>query len=1639
MKKNILQIIKSQQTQSIQLDQETVYIQAEPDSTYQLILNEEQETPVFAKDDQDLWIWTEAPNSEPQVIIKNYYLYDNDGLFTFMRAEIAEAINTLEAAPVAEITTTTAANMSVAPVAPLIGGVTAIGASLAHGHHSAASATPTNTNPTNHTPEAPTFTPSAELIQSKAQANDVISTAKAADADNDTITYSLKTASDYLSVNAQTGEITLTVKGADWVNQGNTLPAVTIVANDGHSESEAVFNPTATNHTPEAPTFTPSAELIQSKAQANDVISTAKAADADNDTITYSLKTASDYLSVNAQTGEITLTVKGADWVNQGNTLPAVTIVANDGHSESEAVFNPTATNHTPEAPTFTPSAELIQSKAQANDVISTAKAADADNDTITYSLKTASDYLSVNAQTGEITLTVKGADWVNQGNTLPAVTIVANDGHSESEAVFNPTATNHTPKAPTFTPSAELIQSKAQANDVISTAKAADADNDTITYSLKTASDYLSVNAQTGEITLTVKGADWVNQGNTLPAVTIVANDGHSESEAVFNPTATNHTPEAPTFTPSAELIQSKAQANDVISTAKAADADNDTITYSLKTASDYLSVNAQTGEITLTVKGADWVNQGNTLPAVTIVANDGHSESEAVFNPTATNHTPKAPTFTPSAELIQSKAQANDVISTAKAADADNDTITYSLKTASDYLAVNAQTGEITLTVKGADWVNQGNTLPAVTIVANDGHSESEAVFNPTATNHTPEAPTFTPSAELIQSKAQANDVISTAKAADADNDTITYSLKTASDYLSVNAQTGEITLTVKGADWVNQGNTLPAVTIVANDGHSESEAVFNPTATNHTPEAPTFTPSAELIQSKAQANDVISTAKAADADNDTITYSLKTASDYLSVNAQTGEITLTVKGADWVNQGNTLPAVTIVANDGHSESEVVFNPAVTTQPIPPLIELDTLPQNMLVNPEGQQTVTVHIDRLSGSGTLTLMLGQQVLHTETVSQNGTISITLNQTLLNGEPLTAQIRTANGIASDSTNSIAAFYHSDSDFHDSRDLANVNKPIATKDTQGNISLSYDPARDPSKIDLPYFIAALSKTSKAGYVNKLWKNGYGTGFHIKYGFISAEDAAQKGYTGTKSYDTQHRQAVKDMLDIYASKTKLTFSEADTGADVYFWRDDMKKAYPNSYGVQGYAVYGGDLHMSTNFYPTDEFLKNTKNFYKGGYGTIAGGFGTLMHEYGHSLGLNHIFGAYIKQSSAEDKNMYSVMSYDDAMKETFIINGKEVKQEVTPTRLGIFDIAAIQYRYGVNEHERAGNDTYTFKAFNPNTEGNDIYIWDGAGNDTFDGSAETLDLHLNLTPGSWIYRGNEKTTTLLFDKDGKTIENQMFIGFGTQIENAIGGSGNDDIIGNETANHLQGKDGNDRLDGGAGNDWLEGGNGNDTLIGGSGNDILDGGTGADHLDGGDGDDIYFIDATGDIISDSSGTELIYSSIDYQLGNGLENLTLIGQASNAIGNNQANTLTGNDQANTLNGAGGDDILIGGDGNDILIGGSGADRFYFNSGIDQDGNNIDTIQDFNFAEGDRIILDKNIFATLQGSANNVLAADNFHLGSTAETADQHILYDQNSATLYYDVDGNGAQQSIAFAKLENLTSLDNQAFLIG
>ena len=65
----------------------------------------------------------------------------------------------------------------------------------------------------------------------------------------------------------------------------------------------------------------------------------------------------------------------------------------------------------------------------------------------------------------------------------------------------------------------------------------------------------------------------------------------------------------------------------------------------------------------------------------------------------------------------------------------------------------------------------------------------------------------------------------------------------------------------------------------------------------------------------------------------------------------------------------------------------------------------------------------------------------------------------------------------------------------------------------------------------------------------------------------------------------------------------------------------------------------------------------------------------------------------------------------------------------------------------------------------------------------------------------------------------------------------IENLIGSTHDDWLIGNGVDNELRGGLGADQMFGGAGADILLGENGNDNLFGGDGNDVLSGGSGID----------------------------------------------------------------------------------------------------------------------------------------------------------------------------------------------------------
>ncbi len=220
--------------------------------------------------------------------------------------------------------------------------------------------------------------------------------------------------------------------------------------------------------------------------------------------------------------------------------------------------------------------------------------------------------------------------------------------------------------------------------------------------------------------------------------------------------------------------------------------------------------------------------------------------------------------------------------------------------------------------------------------------------------------------------------------------------------------------------------------------------------------------------------------------------------------------------------------------------------------------------------------------------------------------------------------------------------------------------------------------------------------------------------------------------------------------------------------------------------------------------------------------------------------------------------------------------------------------------------------AGNDIISAGDGNDQINGmggNDV-ICGGPGNDTIDGNTGTDTVIGNA--GSDVLSGGSGTDTVSYfgTTDAVTLillnqataggESDTLAGF----ENAIGGSGADNIRGTAATN------------------VLNGGGGNDTLRGDTGNDRLDGDAGTDT--------VTYSQAAAAITATINGTAT---------GDGTDTLV---ETENLIGSPQADRLNGDAANNTIRGGSGADNIFGGAGNDALAGESGADRVDGEAGAD-------------------------------------------------------------------------------------------------
>ena len=230
------------------------------------------------------------------------------------------------------------------------------------------------------------------------------------------------------------------------------------------------------------------------------------------------------------------------------------------------------------------------------------------------------------------------------------------------------------------------------------------------------------------------------------------------------------------------------------------------------------------------------------------------------------------------------------------------------------------------------------------------------------------------------------------------------------------------------------------------------------------------------------------------------------------------------------------------------------------------------------------------------------------------------------------------------------------------------------------------------------------------------------------------------------------------------------------------------------------------------------------------------------------------------------------------------------------------------------------------TRTDPSFAERSLRNDIALtlYDNGGNDTLDLRTDIHDQRVDLRSEG------------ISDVYG--LVGNLVIARDTLIENFIAGSGNDEIIGNATANRLVGGNGDDWLQGNGGSDMLEGGAGSDTASY-TGSDagvvvrlhsfLTQGG----HAEG----DTFVGRVTVDNTEVPDIEHLTGSSHDDTLAGDLRDNTLKGRAGD-------DTIYGGPGGgdDRMYGENGNDRIFGGQGDDTIIGGAGADRL--NGGVGED-----------------------------------------------------------------------------------------------
>ena len=292
---------------------------------------------------------------------------------------------------------------------------------------------------------------------------------------------------------------------------------------------------------------------------------------------------------------------------------------------------------------------------------------------------------------------------------------------------------------------------------------------------------------------------------------------------------------------------------------------------------------------------------------------------------------------------------------------------------------------------------------------------------------------------------------------------------------------------------------------------------------------------------------------------------------------------------------------------------------------------------------------------------------------------------------------------------------------------------------------------------------------------------------GTGASVSFSFVEAAPISGPGATGFRAFTGAERQAVRDILHDTSLVAGISFAEVAEAPGV---------AGTMRFGVSQQAATKG-VAYAPNTAPGNPTAGDVWMDVESMFNLTPGseGFAALRHEIGHALGLRH-------PTNSDPGDAWSqVLRAVDDRSSLSVMSGSTSVDGLFRADWGLLDVAALRYLYG-SQALNLGNSVLQVGALDAQAQRT---LVDDGGIDTLDASLSPAGVSLDLSPGH--------SSSVGLSVQGLAGVDNLGLGVGSWIENAVGSAGDDVLLGNALDNRLEGM---------AGNDWIDGAAGVDTAV-------------------------------------------------------------------------------------------------------------------------------------------------------------------------------------------------------------------------